>query len=214
MIDLDTIRRRLGAHRPQLLDVRNRKQASVALVLRRQRDMLEMLFIERAQHGGDPWSGQMAFPGGRREIHDPDIRVAAERETLEELDLVLADAGALGRIDDLQGQSGGKPLGLVIACHAYILDRPVTLSPNYEVQDYLWVPLPTLLDPANQVMHPSPSHGGKPYPGIRVSDVPQHVVWGLTYRFVEAFFRAVGVSTGNPEIDGSTAGDPNPDSLE
>jgi 8-oxo-dGTP pyrophosphatase MutT (NUDIX family) len=214
MIDLDMIRRRLGAHRPKLLDITNRKQASVALVLRQQRGVLEMLFIERAKRSGDPWSGQMAFPGGRREAHDPDIRVAAERETLEELDLVLADAGVLGRIDDLQGQSAGKPLGLVIACHAYYLDRPVTLSPNYEVQDYLWAPLPVLLNPANQVMHPSPSHGRKPYPGIRVSDTPQHVVWGLTYRFVEAFCQVVGAPVGVARIDAGNAGDPNPDSLE
>lgn len=211
MIDLDTIRRRFRAHRPQLLDITNRKQASVALVLRKHRGVLEMLFIERAQRGGDPWSGQMAFPGGRCEAHDPDIRAAAERETLEELNLALADAGVLGRIDDLQGQSAGKPLGLVIACHAYFVGHPVTLSPNYEVHDYLWAPLPVLLNPANRVIHHSPSHGHKPYPGIRVSEAPQQVVWGLTYGFVEAFFRAVGAPVGVAEIG---AGDWNRDSLE
>jgi hypothetical protein len=31
-----------------------------------------------------------------------------------------------------------------------------------------------------------------PYPGIVVGDPVRHVVWGLTYRFLEVFFEIVG----------------------
>ena len=34
---------------------------------------LEILFIRRAEHPQDPWSGQMAFPGGRAEPGDADL---------------------------------------------------------------------------------------------------------------------------------------------
>ena len=39
--------------------------AAVAAVMREGDLGVEMLFIERARKVGDPWSGQMAFPGGR-----------------------------------------------------------------------------------------------------------------------------------------------------
>jgi len=43
----------------------------------------ELLFIERASKEGDPWSGHMAFPGGRAEPLDPNLRSTAERETFD-----------------------------------------------------------------------------------------------------------------------------------
>ncbi|KAJ1985129.1 hypothetical protein H4R34_000206 [Dimargaris verticillata] len=47
---------------------------------------LELLYIERARSQRDRWSGQIAFPGGRREPGETD-QGAAERETREEIDL-------------------------------------------------------------------------------------------------------------------------------
>ena len=43
-------------------------RAAVALVLRGPAEAPDILFIKRASREGDPWSGQMAFPGGR---YDP-----------------------------------------------------------------------------------------------------------------------------------------------
>ncbi|CAK9068574.1 Uncharacterized HTH-type transcriptional regulator Rv1395, partial [Durusdinium trenchii] len=50
----------------------------------------ELLFMQRAQRAGDPWSGDMSFPGGRMHADDPTPRFAAERETWEETGLDLA----------------------------------------------------------------------------------------------------------------------------
>jgi len=191
MIDIETIRRALDDHHPGLLSTAQRREAAVALVLRHHRNRLEMLFIERARHEDDPWSGQMAFPGGRRDPGDIHVRAAAERETLEELGLSLSTAEALGRIDDLQGRSRGKALDLVVSCFAYLLSGSVSISPNHEVNDFLWVPLTTLFDPDNRVVHHSPTDQERRYPGIRVSQA-EHIVWGLTYRFVQSFLAIVG----------------------
>ena len=45
------------------------------MVLANQPDGPSVLFIERARHPGDPWSGHMAFPGGRVDLV-PDLRPA------------------------------------------------------------------------------------------------------------------------------------------
>src|SRR6185369_3871770 len=66
--------------------VGSRVPAAVAMILRQGPGGLEMLFIERAEHENDPWSGNLAFPGGKVEPGE-EPRQAAERETLEEIGL-------------------------------------------------------------------------------------------------------------------------------
>jgi 8-oxo-dGTP pyrophosphatase MutT (NUDIX family) len=53
----------------------------------------ELLLIRRAARAGDPWSGDMAFPGGRREPDDRDLLHTAIRETWEEIGLDLSGDG-------------------------------------------------------------------------------------------------------------------------
>ena len=82
------------------------RRARVAIALHEGGGSLELLFIERASRDGDPWSGHMAFPGGRVDDTDLGPRAAAERETLEEVGLSLAGAELLGQLDDIHGMPG------------------------------------------------------------------------------------------------------------
>lgn len=191
MVDLDRIRSALAGYAPRLLPDAGRKQAAVALVLRQAAAVPEVLLIERASRAGDPWSGHMAFPGGRVERSDADVRSAAERETFEEVGIDLAGVELLGRLDDLEGRHSGRPAPLVISAFVYYALRPPPIEPSPEVECALWVPVPVLADPARHVEYAYPAAGGARYPGIVVGDPERHVVWGLTYRFLEIFFRAV-----------------------
>jgi 8-oxo-dGTP pyrophosphatase MutT (NUDIX family) len=189
----DEIRRALTAPAPRLVADPARPRAAVAVVLRETEEAArdpEVLLIERAQHEHDPWSGHMAFPGGRVDPGDPDSRAAAERETLEEVGLALGGADLLGRLDDLEGRHAGRRLPLVISAWVYHVGRePGPLSLNYEVQEALWVPMRRLVDPRHHVEYPTPWAG---YPGILVGRPGRHVVWGLTYRFLELFLERLG----------------------
>jgi len=79
----DDIRIALAARPPLIVDDPTRPRAAVAVVLRDgEARGAEVLLIERARHEGDPWSGHMAFPGGRVEPVDPDSRAAAKARTL------------------------------------------------------------------------------------------------------------------------------------
>src|SRR6478752_6570976 len=68
--------------------------AAVAAVLVPSPDAV--LLIRRAERAGDPWSGHMALPGGRREPEDADLVETARRETFEEVGLQLARSDLLG----------------------------------------------------------------------------------------------------------------------
>src|SRR5688500_11808432 len=98
----DAVRQALAGGSPDTTSGPARR-AAVALVLRDGPQGLELLFIRRAEHPLDPWSGQIAFPGGRAEPGDADLRTTAIRETAEELGFDLAaDAEYLGHLDEVQ----------------------------------------------------------------------------------------------------------------
>jgi 8-oxo-dGTP pyrophosphatase MutT (NUDIX family) len=187
MLAIDELRRALAAHRAQVLG--GRRRAAVAVVLHDGPAEPEMLFIERARHPADPWSGHMAFPGGRVDPGDADARAAAERETLEELGLSLDGAERLGRLDDVN--AGVRLVApLVLSAFVYRLDARAPLTPNHEVAEALWVPVTALVDPARHVGY---RYGPKRWPGVCVGDPDRHVVWGLTYRLLEALFGVAGM---------------------
>lgn len=191
---------RLGAYEPLLVPGEDRVRAAVAVVLCWQEDEPQVLFIERASRTGDPWSGHMAFPGGRVDPVDRGTREAAERETLEEVGLNLAEALYLGRLDDLEGRPENDQR-LVVSAHVYCSSNPEPLVPNHEVQEAFWFPLSQLLVSERQVTYPHATYGGKQLPGILVGLPDRHIVWGLTYRFLDVFLSAMGTPLPNQWTD-------------
>jgi len=180
------IRTALATHAARELPARRR--AAVAIVLSESSAGEEMLFIERAQRAGDPWSGHMAFPGGRLHGGDADARAAAERETREEVGLDLTGAEVLGRLDDLH--AGIRIVApLVLSSFVYRIAASPPLTPNHEVREPLWVPVASLLDPAHRVRY---RWGLGHFPGILVGEPDRHVIWGLTYQLLERLFAVTG----------------------
>lgn len=165
--------------------------ASVALVLRERANGAEVLFIERAMREGDPWSGHMAFPGGRLEGDDDSARTAACRETFEEVGLEIADAEYLGHLCDLTGRAG-SPAPVIVSGHAFHLERdqPLALDPA-EVRSAFWFPLAALHDAARQTTHRIPQLPEHVFPAIVVGEPDRHFVWGLTYRFLDELFKRI-----------------------
>jgi 8-oxo-dGTP pyrophosphatase MutT (NUDIX family) len=192
MPSLDEIRSALERHEPTEIKPVERRQAGVAMLLRQLEGRPQVLFIERAERRGDPWSGHMAFPGGRIERRDPHIRGAAERETREEVGISLEGAELLGRLDDMQGHRASGHPNLVISAFVYHLPDPPDLTLNHEVREAFWFGLGDLRDPARHVDFPRRSIRGMRFPGILVGHPDRHVVWGLTYRFLDHFFDVVG----------------------
>lgn len=200
MLRMDDVRRALTGHEaalelPHTEDGRPKRRAAVAMILRTgppeagAEARPQVLLIERARFAGDPWSGHMAFPGGRVEHDDEDERAAAERETLEEVGVSLWGAERLGRLDDLRGRHAGREIPMVISAWVYHVTRPPPLAPNYEVETAFWFPLEDLLDPRRRDHY---AMRCVRFPGIRVGEPGRHVIWGLTYRFLEDFFQRLG----------------------
>ncbi|KAG0056851.1 hypothetical protein BGZ83_003145 [Gryganskiella cystojenkinii] len=112
----------------------------------------EILFIERATRKTDRWSGHVALPGGKQELHEDDQETAA-RETLEEIGLDLSDPShfrCVGQLDDRElWTSFGRVFLMVLSPFVYIQLSPSTphLKPQPdEVASVHWQPLSLFLD--------------------------------------------------------------------
>lgn len=185
MTSLAQIRAVLNGHQPTVLPrAEELKVAAVAAVVRDGDGDAETLMIHRAEDPRDPWSGHMAFPGGRVEARDADPLAAALRETREEVGLDLDTEGTLiGRLSDVAAVGRGRPMSLVIEPYVFAVDDLPPLRPNHEVAEIVWVPLAFLRDRTNRSTVPW-KHGEITVnlPCYRWND---HVIWGLTFGMVD-----------------------------
>lgn len=177
----------LSAYQPSIRSETDKTQAAVAAVFHPRRDDLYLLFIERATHPTDPWSGHIAFPGGTAEPDDPDLKYTAERETREELGLDLSNAQYLGRLDDVTGAT----LPIQVACFVYAIFEGVEVAPNDEVRDVFWTPFAHFADSTRwQRLNLEGWHN---MPAIDLLGANRPVLWGLTYRMVAQMAGFAGV---------------------
>jgi 8-oxo-dGTP pyrophosphatase MutT (NUDIX family) len=161
-------------------------EAAVALILRETRaGDLELLFIERAARASDPWSGQIAFPGGRREPGDVSLEDTAVRETLEEVGLDLRRDGTIvGALDELRPRTIVLPPVIVrpFVATAHAEARVESVG---EVAAVFWAPLDVILDPAAAVEREVLARGAAMLrPAIEYQG---HVIWGMTERILRRF---------------------------
>jgi 8-oxo-dGTP pyrophosphatase MutT (NUDIX family) len=142
----------------------------------------ELLFIKRADYPGDPWSGQVAFPGGREEQGDSSLLETAVRETREEtgIDLVR-DGTVIGTLDDLRPRTVRLP-AVIVRPFVAALDDPGELLLSPEVALAFWIPLEALRR-AESWRETSVYARGVQI-NARGFQHEGHVVWGMTERIL------------------------------
>ena len=179
---------RPGQEADLTLDPRPPRFAAVALVLRvsaEEGGPLELLFVKRAEYEGDPWSGHVAFPGGRREEGDATLWDTAARETWEETGLDLRrDGVVLGTLDELHPRTPVLP---PIVVRPYVVAAaprgPMVLSP--ELSAAFWMPLRRFAEPDTRATSTVRARGVELTVPSFVHE--GHTIWGMTHRIVEQF---------------------------
>jgi len=171
----------LARQSPEPADPTGQKHAAVALIMKEGQQGPEVLFIRRAEHADDPWSGDVAFPGGRIEPDDQNACHAAEREVEEEIGLSLRTSQRLGQLKDIHGTY----LPVRVSCFVYWLEDTPELEHNYEVVDSFWVPLQVLQNPhRNRPMRFTYRGHERSHPVIDLSGYCEKFLWGITYRLL------------------------------
>jgi len=162
------------------------RHAAVALLLRPAAHSAEILFIKRAERAGDPWSGHLAFPGGRAEESDASLLDVAMREAFEEVGIDARQGGrVLGRLPTL------RPLGARIP--SVTVTPFVALSPSgavprpqpEEVAEAFWMSLATLKNGGGAAtVRWQTTDGTREFPAYAS---PKGPIWGITERILSQF---------------------------
>lgn len=175
---------------PALVEPReSERRAAVALLVRldeaREVPTPQLLLIKRATYEGDPWSGHVALPGGRREPGDPSLERTVIRETWEETAIDIdRDGRLIGCLDELAPRTPVLP-PIIITPFVGLVRSHVEIVPSPEVADWFWIDIPALRDPeiSREVV-------------LELSSGPRtvmsfqhgaHTIWGLTERILRQF---------------------------
>ena len=174
----------MASHQHKEQPEAGKRRAAVAIVLCAEPEPLRILFIERTEREGDPWSGHLASREGQVEEQDRTLRDTAERETWEEIGMDLSSAEYLGQLDDVTGAT----TPVVVSGFVYSAVKSGAFGLNQEIQDAFWIDLTDLLDPERQKEYRFQSQGlERALPAIDLLGPGRPLLWGLTYRFVAQF---------------------------
>lgn len=163
------------------------RKAAVALIFRGGSESEssgepELLFIKRADYPGDPWSGQVAFPGGREEPGDSSLADTAARETREETGIdLIRDGTFIGTLDDLRPRINRLP-DVIVRPFVVLLERYEPLVLSNEVALAFWIPLRALK--ATESWRDTPVLARGVQINTRAFHHDGHIVWGMTERIL------------------------------
>lgn len=119
-------------------------------------------------------SGQVAFPGGKRDPDDHDAAAAALREAEEEIGLARHFVEIIGRLPDYP-----TPTGFRVTPVIAIVQPGFSLTPNPEEVDSVFeVPLSFLMEPANHRLESRVWNGVERY--YYVMPWQDRKIWGIT----------------------------------
>jgi 8-oxo-dGTP diphosphatase len=155
--------------------------AAVSLLLKPRRNDFDLLLVKRVESPSDTWSGQMALPGGKRESKDTSLKDTVIRETLEETGVMLGHGRFLGVLEVVQSEP--KPDFKILPFVILLTDEPELRLNPAELETFLWVPYEEFVGSRGVAEFSF----GK-VPAFILADA---VVWGVTYRILSGFVRAV-----------------------
>ncbi len=176
--DVTSLKGRLLSKAPPLQSLeKNLEVASVAIVINPEDRGGSVLLIKRSERKGDPWSGQIGFPGGHKSPSDEGLLRTAIREAEEEVGIDLAQHQLLGALPLVTTRSRT----VQVAPFVFALEFMVTVRVNREVDEIFWAPLAQLsrLEPKRREVHVK--EGSLEVPCY---DYHGHIIWGLTFRII------------------------------
>jgi len=157
--------------------------AAVAMLLTEIDGAPRILLVKRATRVSDPWSGHMAFPGGRRGHGDVNLMATALRETMEETGIDLNQCTPIGSLDSLF--STVRP-DMRIQPFIFTTEEVPEVTLNQELMAHYWIPLDELSRSLGKTRI-----GARDFPAYLIEG---EAVWGLTYRMLEKFFEVLNGS--------------------
>jgi len=181
------LRQRLGSPPPTRLAGGEARHASVLVPLYVDNGQLWTVLTKRVETLPHH-RGQVAFPGGGREIGEQPWD-AALRESEEEIGLPRKQVVRLGELDEV-----GTPSGFRIVPCVGAIPFPIELTANpHEIDEIFAAPLSELANPRLAEEREVRINGQRRT--LRIYHVGRFVVWGVTARILENLLSRLGIAS-------------------
>jgi len=124
-------------------DARNAQKSAVLILFFQESNELKMIVIRRSSYVGIH-SGQIAFPGGRFETEDIDVRTTALREIEEEIGILREDIEIIGRLSDIYVPPSNFLISVFVG---YLEVKPTYKMQEREVDEVIEIPVTEFFKP-------------------------------------------------------------------
>ena len=159
--------------------------ASVLIILEKRNGELGIYFIKRSEYPDDKFSGQIAFPGGKRKKQDETLLDTAVRETEEEIGIDVKKCGEIiGELNFVNPYTKSVR-HYIVKPYVAVLTEKVKIAKNFEVEDVFWIPVSHLKDKKNRDIRIRERDGEKI--NDYVFSYKKYIIWGMTGRIVHQF---------------------------
>ena len=171
----------------EIQKVNHYKESAVAMVIFQQQDELQCVLMQRNQYLG-VHSGQVCFPGGKREDIDSDLKQTALRETIEEIGLEL---NAFEWLGDL------TPVFIPVSGHhvqPYVFfyhETPTFYPDEREVAEVITFPLIDLFSDHTIQSTTIELSSNRTLKDVPYYAIREKIVWGATALILHEFKNAL-----------------------
>ena len=151
--------------------------AAVSLILKPTLEDYEILFVKRVKRISDPWSGQIAFPGGKRDPEDRNLKDTIIREVFEETSIKLKEGNFLGVLNTISSKP--KRTFKILPFIVFLEETPIIDLNKKELDRFFWVSFEKIESNRGSV-----DFGNRKVPAYIFGD---DIVWGVTYEILRDF---------------------------
>jgi 8-oxo-dGTP pyrophosphatase MutT (NUDIX family) len=153
-------------------------RGAVAVLFKEEAEDLWLLMIKRGENPRDPWSGQMAFPGGHADAQDRTLLDTVAREGLEEVGINIHDQEFLGCLHNVEPRNAP----MLVTPFVFLISKEVNPTTSREAKEILWVPMSFLLNSKNVSSITVPIGHREISMGCYV--YLDHTIWGMSFRII------------------------------
>lgn len=157
-------------------NIQNAKKSAVMMLFFHDDNKLKVILIRRSFYVGIH-AGQIAFPGGRFEEEDIDVRNTALREIEEEIGIDKDKIEVIGRLSDIYVPPSNFLISVFVG---YLAEKPAFKPDEREVAEVIEVDMDSFFEPEvirkKEFVVPSNNYSVKaPY-----YNVPKAEIWGAS----------------------------------
>jgi len=162
-------------------DVSKARLSSVLILLYPANGYISTILIRRPVYDG-VHSGQLAFPGGRKEESDKDMVETALRESFEETGIKKEDVVVIGKLTDLFIPPSNSLVSPVVG---YCTNKPEFIPDSFEVDEIIEIPLYQFLLPeVNTKRFVNAGYWNAEVPCFYIQN---QTIWGATAMILSEF---------------------------